>query len=184
MSIEQAQHDMRATSIGGYPGAIVSGFIWLISASLATWSTPRSAILCLVVGGMFIFPITAAILRVGLSHPNPLNGLAMQVAFTIPLTIPLAGAAALHRLEWFYPAMLVIVGAHYLPFVTLYGMRVYAAIAGVMIAAGLWIAIAHMPFAAGGWTGGAIEIAFGAAGFATTMSSPASARDLGGRAVP
>lgn len=172
MTIEEAQRDVRATYIGGYPGAIVSGLIWMVSASLASWSTPRSAILFLVIGGMFIFPITSLILRVGLSHPNPLNGLAMQVAFTIPLTIPLAGAAALHRLPWFYPTMLVIVGAHYLPFVTLYGMRVYAALAGVMIAAGLWIAIAKMPFAAGGWIGGAIEIAFGVSGLALSAVRP------------
>jgi len=181
MTIEEAQHDLRTMYISGFPGQIVSGLIWIASASLATWSTPKSAILLLVFGGMFIFPITNLILRVGFTHKNPLNALAMQIAFTIPLTLPLAGAAALHHLSWFYPAVLLIVGAHYLPFMTLYGMRVYAVLAGAMIAAGLWIGIAAgggATFAFGGWIGGAIEIAFGVAGLAfraTARQSPSPA---------
>jgi len=178
MTIEEAQHDLRAMYIGGFPGQIVSGLIWIASASLATWSTPKSAILLLVFGGMFIFPITNLILRVGFTHKNPLNALAMQIAFTIPLTLPLAGAAALHHLSWFYPAVLLIVGAHYLPFVTLYGMRVYAVLAGVMIAAGLFIGMNVASFPLGGWIGGAIEIAFGVAGLAfraTARRSPSPA---------
>lgn len=125
----------------------------------------------LVLGGTFIFPVTQLVLRLGgrpasLSGANPFRHLAMQIAFTIPLTIPIAGAAALHRAEWFFPAMLLIVGAHYLPFVFLYGMRVYAMLCAAMVAGGLAIALylPHAPAAAGGWAGGAIEIAFGTAG--------------------
>ena len=180
MTIEEAQRDVRATYLGGFPGQIISGLMWVASASFATWSTPKAAMWFLVTGGMFIFPITALVLRIGLTHPNPLNGLARQVAFTIPLTMPLAGAAALHRLQWFYPAILLIVGANYLPFVTLYGMRVYAVLSGVMIASGLVIALymPHTSFAFGGWVGGVIEIAFGAAGLAlraTARRSPSPA---------
>jgi len=166
MTIEEAQYDSRVTYIGGFPGQIVSGVIWLLSASLATWSTPKNAILFLVFGGMFIFPITVLVLRIGFKHKNPLNALATQIAFTIPLTLPIAGAATLHRLSWFYPAVLLIVGAHYLPFVTLYGMRVYAVLAGVMIAAGLFIGMNVASFPLGGWIGGVIEIAFGVVGLA------------------
>jgi hypothetical protein len=180
MTIEEAQRDVRATYLGGFPGQIISGLIWIASASFATWSTPKVGMWFLVIGGMFIFPITKLVLRVNLSHPNPLNGLAMQVAFTIPLTLPLAGAAALHRLQWFYPAVLLIVGAHYLPFVTLYGMRVYAVLSGAMIASGLVIALymPSAPFALGGWIGGAMLIVFGVAGLAlraTAKPSPSPA---------
>ena len=47
-----------------------------------------------------------------------------------------AGAAALHRPSWFFPACLVIVGAHYLPFVFLYGMCMwkFAALAAAFTA--------------------------------------------------
>lgn len=56
---------------------------------------------------------------------NPLGPLGMQVAFIIPCSYPVIGAAVLHNVNWFYPAFMVIVGAHYLPFVFLYGMWHY-----------------------------------------------------------
>ena len=82
-----------------------TGATRLLSAALATWSTPRRAILLLVVGGFFIFPLTQFLLRLmhrpaSLPPGHPFNGLAMQVAFTLPLGLPLVGAAALHRLDW------------------------------------------------------------------------------------
>jgi hypothetical protein len=40
----------------------------------------------------------------------------------VPITLPVAGAAALNQRGWFYPACLIIVGAHYLPFVFRYGI--------------------------------------------------------------
>ena len=44
----------------------------------------------------------------------------------------LAGAAALHKPGWFYPASMIIVGAHYLPFVFLYGMKTFAVLAAAL----------------------------------------------------
>lgn len=125
-------------------GQIVSGIIWLPSASLGTSISVRSGIVTLAVGGMFIFPLTQLMVRLQggpttLQPENPLSGLAMQVPFIIPLTIPVIGAATLHNVNWFYPAFMVIVGAHYLPFVFLYGMREYAVLAAVLIAGGVTI---------------------------------------------
>jgi hypothetical protein len=83
----------------------------------------------MVLGGVFIFPLTQLGLRLmgrpaSVRPKNPLNGLAMQVAFTVPLAIPVIGAAALYNVNWFYPAFMIILGAHYLPFIFLYGMRI------------------------------------------------------------
>ena len=44
------------------------------------------------------------------------------------------------RLNWFFPALMVLVGAHYLPFATLYGMPMLLFLAGILIAAGVVIA--------------------------------------------
>lgn len=182
MNIEQAQHECRVVYSGGFIGAIVSGLIWAASSAITTWSSPVRGMWFLVLGGVFIFPLTQLALKIAgrpatMSAENPMKFLAMQIAFTIPLTIPIAGAAALHRLQWFYPAMLVIVGAHYLPFVTLYGMRVYAVLAGIMVACGLAIAmfLPQVAISFGGWTGAAIEIAFGAAGLALSATARRSA---------
>ena len=58
MVVADAQRDVRLTFMGGFPGQTVSGAIWLLSAALGTWASPRMAILVLVVGGVFIFPLT------------------------------------------------------------------------------------------------------------------------------
>jgi hypothetical protein len=100
----------------------------------------------------------------------------MQAAFIIPLTLPVVGGAALHRLEWFYPATMIVVGAHYLPFITLYGLRHYAVIAGALIAAGLGLGLYGPPvFAAGGWLGGGVLLLF-AAWLAATREPAAADR--------
>jgi hypothetical protein len=63
MTIAEAQRDVRTTFLGGFPGQLVSGLIWLASAALATWSSHKAAILALAVGGIFIFPLTQLLLR-------------------------------------------------------------------------------------------------------------------------
>lgn len=166
ISIAEAQKDVRRAFFGGFMGQLVSSLLWLVSAALATWSTPRLAITWLVVAGFFILPLTQAGLRmVGrtgrLRRDNPLGGLAMQVAFTLPLVLPVVGAAALYRLNWFYPAFMIVLGAHYLPFVFLYGMPMFYGLAGVLMAAGLLLAL-YLPgsFSTGAWLTGAILAIF------------------------
>ena len=104
-----------------------------------------------------------------LPHGHPMNALAMQIAFTVPLAIPVALGATLAKLEWFYPAMMVIVGGHYLPFVFLYGMPVFAALGGLMVAGGLTLGL-YFPhlMTAGGWATGALFVVFAFVGRAIT----------------
>jgi hypothetical protein len=165
MTLEEAQREVRSVFLGGFPGGIVSGLLWLVSAGLSTWTTPRNGILVLVVGGMFIFPATLLLKMMGrptsLARENPKRGLAMQVAFTVPLSLPLVGTAALHRLDWFYPAFRIVVGAHYLPFVFLYGMWQFAVLCGVMVGGGLLLGLhAHGSLALGGWVTAAMLLVF------------------------
>lgn len=170
MHVSDAQREVRLTFMGGFPGSVVSGAIWLASAALGTWGSTDNAILLLVMGGAFIFPLTQLLLRAmgrraSLVPANPLAGLAMQIAFTIPLSLPLIGAATIHRLDWFYPAFLIVVGAHYLPFVFLYGMWTFALLAAAMIGGGTWIGLTMSgAFSFGGWFGGAVILAYGVLG--------------------
>ena len=124
---------------------------------------------------MFIFPLTRLGLaalghRVVTTPGNPLNALAMQVAFTLPLSLPVVGAAALYRLNWFFPAFMIILGAHYLPFVFLYGMRIFAVLCGLLVSAGLGLALyAPSPFALGAWVTGGVLLVFAFAGRRVTL---------------
>jgi hypothetical protein len=170
MHISDAQREIRTHFIGGSYGQFVSGALWLASAALATWKTPGMAMLFLVVAGMFIFPLTQLLIRIEnrgtLIRPeNSLNTLGMLVAFVLPLSMPLLLPVVRYRQDWFYPAMMILVGAHYLPFVFLYGMRMFLLLAAALLAAGFFIALsATAGFATGGWIGGIVLSFFGLVG--------------------
>jgi len=170
MLIADAQRDVRSTFLGGFVGQLVSAVLWGVSAALATWGRPRQAIVVLIVGGFFIFPATQLGLRLlgrtwRLAPSNPFGQLGMQVAFTLPLSLPLVGAAALYRMEWFYPAFMIVLGAHYLPFVFLYGMPLFYALAGVLVAAGFAIGrFSPGPWHLGAWVTAVTLLAFGVVG--------------------
>ena len=166
MLVGDAQREVRTVYAGGFFGHLVSGVIWLASAALATWGSPRPAIIMLVLGGFFIFPITTAILAAlrrphSLSESNPFRYLAMQVAFVLPLSMPLVAPITIYHTAWFFPSMMVLLGAHYVPFATLYGMRSFIPLAGILILSGIALAhIAPNSFSVGGWTTGVVLVAF------------------------
>jgi hypothetical protein len=141
MDIADAQREMRYNFLGGFVGQLVSGVLWLISGALALWSTPAAAMGLLVIGGIFIFPMTQAGLRLmgrpgKVSDENGLNAL----------------------------------GAHYLPFVFLYGMAMFAALAGLLWILGILLAT-HLVlgFSAGAWITGVILLIFAGVGRARIL---------------
>jgi len=90
--VQDAQREVRTVFVGGFWGQLVSSALWLASAALGVWVSPRAAIIELVVGGCFIFPATQLLLRLTggrttLSRDNELWNLGWQVAFTLPLSM-------------------------------------------------------------------------------------------------
>ncbi len=160
MDVQDAQREVRVVYIGGFWGQLVASAIWLVSAVLGTWVNPKASILTVVIAGFFIFPLTQMLLRLSgrrasMSRENPFNSLAMQVAFVLPFSMLLLVPVGLYRLNWFFPALMVLTGAHYLPFASLYGMRMFLALGGILIAMGVVIAL-YFPttFSLGAWSGG------------------------------
>jgi len=170
MNIVDAQRENRIRFSGGFYGQAVSGLLWLVSASFASWGSPRTAITAVVAGGFFIFPITELLVRtigsrLKLDRRNSLPHLGMQVAFVLPFSMPLLLPVSLYQLNWFYPALMILLGAHYLPFVFLYGMRMFAVLAAALLGGGIIIAMyLQSSFSIGAWYTGIVLLIFAAVG--------------------
>jgi len=75
--------------------------------------------------------------------------------FVLPFSMLLLVPVGYFRLKWFFPALMVLLGAHYLPFAFLYGMRMFWALAGILIAMGVVIALYFsQTFSLGAWVAG------------------------------
>ena len=183
MEIQDAQREVRSVYVGGFWGQLISSIIWLVTAALGTWVSPKASILTALLAGFFIFPLTQMMLRLS-GHParvskgNPFHFLGMQVAFVLPFSMLLLIPVGNYDLNLFYPALMVLLGAHYLPFATLYGMRMFLFLAGILMAAG--VVVAHWfsaTFSLGAWITGLALLVFSWIGrsIATAEGSAASA---------
>lgn len=138
-------------------------------ASALAWSMlgTTAGVLVLLVGGVLIYPVTTLVSRLlGSAGSIPPSNPLRMAGFTIPIVgamgIPVAGAASLYDIDWFYPAFMVIMGAHYLPFSHLYGMRVFLPLGAGMWLAGLAIALwAREASVIGAWLTGLALLSVG-----------------------
>lgn len=160
------QKEMREAFLGGFAGQLISGLIWLTSALLSVLIEPGVGMGFLFFGSMSIFPLTQMTMRMmgrpaKVSEENGLWALGSQIAFTVPINFLLVGAITIYRPIWFYPAAMIVVGSHYLPFITLYGMKMFGVLAALLIISGTMIALYMLPiFSLGGWITGVLLIVF------------------------
>lgn len=162
MDVQQAQRDVRRVYRGGFSGPLVSALIWAAASAASQWGSAGAAMAVLFFGGMLIFPLSSLVLMAMgapafLPKGHPSISLAMQSAFTVPIGLLVAIALGAVEPALFLPASLIIVGAHYLTFISLYGMRSYGVLAGVLVAIGA-VAIFAAPElrALSGWLGSAV----------------------------
>lgn len=166
MNINEAQQDMKLAYIGGGTGVLVSGLVWMIAALVAVFISPKASILTLFFGGMFIFPLSVVLDKLlGRSgkhnSDNPLSSLALESTVLLFVGLFLAFCISQIKLDWFYSVMLMIIGARYLVFQTLYGMKIYWVIGGLLILAGGACIVLNQPFVYAAFIGAAIELIFG-----------------------
>ncbi|GAB3043449.1 hypothetical protein GCM10027079_04670 [Sediminivirga luteola] len=91
-----------------------------------------------------------------------MNALATQTAMTVPIGLLVALALGISAPHLFFPAALAIVGAHYLPFVFLYGQKLFAVLGILMVLAGVVLTLGFPEYGiAGGWIGAALLLIFG-----------------------
>ena len=174
--LAQAQADMRQAYRHGAFGVLVSAFAWSLAAGIAALGRPQQAVWTLLIGGMFIFPVSMGLARLcgrsGMHQKtNPLGRLALFSTFGLLAGCALALGVATQKLEWFFPTMLLVIGGRYLVFTAVYGLRIYWAcgftLAGVGLVLGAVLAApspelkAVGPFI-GAFSGALIETVFGA----------------------
>ena len=165
-TFRQAQIDMCNGYANGSVGVIVSGAIWLTSAFIANQFSPQKAIWMLFIGGMFIFPISMLIGKfIGLSGThtkgNQLGNLAMEGTIWMIMCLPLAFGLSLQQTEWFFQAMLLIIGGRYLTFATIYGTKIYWFLGAILGVSAYLLFIFKIQSFGSLLTGSFIEISFG-----------------------
>ncbi|MDD4096788.1 MAG: hypothetical protein PHP22_11180 [Oscillospiraceae bacterium] len=174
-TLSDSQKEIRSAFLGGFAGQLISGLLWLIASAISVFAAPRYGMLFLFFGCMFIFPLTQLALSImgrpaKVEKENGLWSLGTQVALTVPINFLLVGAAILYKEMWFFPAAMVIVGAHYLPFITLYGMKMFGILAVMLIISGTGLALyGPLIFSLGGWFTGVVLIVFAFIGRAIVL---------------
>lgn len=171
-----AQADMRAAYWHGAFGVLCSALAWAAAAVTAALAKPQQAVWVLFIGGMCIHPLSMLLAKLAgrqgtHAKTNPLGSLALASTFGLMFGCALGLGVAMLKLEWFFPAMLLVIGGRYLVFATVYGLRIYwacglsLALAGMAL--GMLMAAPSPELKAmgpllGAFTGAAIEALFGA----------------------
>ncbi|WP_396594598.1 DUF7010 family protein [Brevundimonas sp. R86498] len=146
MDISTAQRDMASAHVGGAPGVLVSGLVWLIAGWLWMNQGVVNGFYGLFVGGILIFPLSLLASRVLFRAPagmkgNPLERLALESTFMLIAGILLAWCFLRVAPELAFPAMAVAIGVRYLVFRTVYGSVIYWLLGGALAAFGAWVAM-------------------------------------------
>ena len=141
MMISDAQQDLRRAYVGGGPGVMISGLIWLVAALTQHGQGTGAGFAALFFGGMLIFPASKLVCRFVFRRGNESseNPFGMTV---LESTIAMIGGlfAAWLFLELrpgvVFPLAAIAVGTHYFVFKTVYGDRSFWLLAAVITAIG------------------------------------------------
>lgn len=141
MIISDAQQDLRRAYVGGGPGVMISGLIWLVATATQRIQGTGAGFAALFFGGMLIFPLSKLVCRLVFRRENESaeNPLGMTV---LESTIAMIGglfAAWLFlavKPILVFPLAAIAVGTHYFVFKTVYGDRWFWLLAGVITAIG------------------------------------------------
>ncbi len=169
--ITVARADMREAFLSGATGIFVSGLAWAAAAICTYLYGAEVGMKALFAGGVLIFPISVLLskllgVRGTQAKDNPLGPLAMATTFWLIFSLPIAYVVFLQNADWFFPAMLLIIGGRYLTFGAIYGMRLYWGLGLALAAAGFGlVSTGQVPLIAAA-AGAVIELVFAAVCFA------------------
>lgn len=168
--LRTAQADMRRGYLSGAGGILASSLAWAAAAGTALLVSPEQSVWVLFIGGMLIHPVGIVICKLfgasgGHDKANPLGGLAAATTLWLIFSLPLVYVAHLQRMDWFFPAMLLVIGGRYLTFAAIYGMRFYWALGLTLAGAAMALIFLKANAQVGAIAGSAIEFVFAIAAF-------------------
>ena len=159
---------MRRGYLWGATGIMTSGLVWLAAGLVAYFNDARSSIWVLFIGAGFIVPISNVIDRI-LGAPgkhskgNRLSVLALEATVFMLMCLPLAYGLAQYRIEWFFPAVLMVIGGRYITFGTIYGTPIYWLLGALLGSCAILAFVQAVPPHVSALLGASIELVFGAA---------------------
>ena len=126
MNIATAQADLRRAYLRGGPGAMVSGVVWFVAGTTASYSGVSTGFAVLFFGGMLIFPVASLIPkflfgREPIADNNPSGLTIIETVFPMIGGLLAAWLLVPHRPEFVFPVAAIAVGTHYFGFRTAYG---------------------------------------------------------------
>lgn len=156
MEINAAQAECRRSFVGGGPGVIVSGLVWLAAAAVLARAGTPTAFATLFFGGMLIVPIATILERQVFRRPpiskeNALAAIGFETVFAMIGCLIAAYLLLAHAPDLVFPVAAIAIGTRYFTFATLYGNKAFYVLGGLIAAIG----------AVGIW--GPVEIPGGAA---------------------
>ena len=149
MHLGEAQRDMRRAYVNGGVGIFVSGLVWVSAGLVTLYVDLFSGMATLFFGGMAIHPLSLLLARRlyqrgKVRAPNPMEMLALQSAAFLIIGLVVAFLVSDTHGALFFPIALLTVGARYLVFQTVYGMRLYVVLGAVLIiiaGVAIWLGI-------------------------------------------
>jgi hypothetical protein len=141
MDIKAAQADSRLAFVGGGPGVIVSGLVWLTAAAVSQHTDVTTAFATLFFGGMLIVPVATLLERQVFRRPPPskenaLAAIGFETVFAMLGCLIAAYLLSPHAPDLVFPVAAIAIGTRYFTFSTLYGNRLYFILGGVIAAIG------------------------------------------------
>jgi hypothetical protein len=132
--------EIRHSYLGGFSILLTEGFFWILAGILGNLISFKIGILVIIVVGTFFYPLSQLVQlmlkRPKIRNENTLNALFTQIGLIIPFSFPLIFMLTKENMNLFFPALTIIVGAHFLPFIYAYKMKTYWILASVLVIGG------------------------------------------------
>lgn len=141
MLISDAQRDLGRAYVGGGPGVVISGIIWLAATGIQHAKGVGAGFAALFFGGMLIFPIAKLLCRTAFhraneSSSNPFGATVLEGTMAMIGGLFAAWLFLPFKPSLVFPLAAIAVGTHYFIFKTAYGDRSFWLLAGIVTAIG------------------------------------------------